>query len=254
MSKIDRQQRQANRQAKKAMKKAKFQQSKLYQAFHREKPKGDRGYQVISKSKTGGLTGRLGLKEKLQDIFTKEGHTDCPSWGVNKDGTCRIPEDKGKRKTTTVIGGNTYTTSDDDEKKKSPFSFDFAKYKLNIGLNINKKSHDAMTPFTLGDALSKQEWRREEKRPMKKLKENYLSFEDWSALNKANVLDRIRPEDESRLDKEMSKHGVTPDDVAESMTNENKPNQESDGANTNTEAKKKGGFFEVSITKLDDDD
>ena len=39
-----------------------------------------------------------------------------------------------------------------------------------------------MTPYTLGSALSKKEWRQEEKRPMKKIGADVMAFEDWKEL------------------------------------------------------------------------
>lgn len=226
----NRKQRQANRQAKRAMRRAKFQQSGFYKAFHKEKPKGSRGYQVISKAKTKGLTGKLGLKEKIQDLVTKEGHQGCPSWSVDRDGNKVCTSgDGGSTKTTGTIGNKKITVTDPDETKKG-LNFSFPKFVGSLSMGFKDKDHNAMTPYTLSSAFSKKEWRRDEKRPMKKIDgADPLSFEDWKELNKANILDRIHPkaEGEGRLDKSMAqaneptKDGVSDKEKENSQKNEN---------------------------------
>ena len=67
-------------------------------------------------------------------------------------------------------------------------------------------------------------------------------------------MDRIQPKAEGRLDEVMSKHGVSPDDVAESMKNETQPNVESDAINTNVAAKKKRINASLSFSKVNDED
>ena len=109
----NRKQRQANRRAKRAMRHAKFQQSGFYQAFHKEKPKGSRGYQVISKAKNKGLTGKLGLKEKLQDLVTKDGHSDCPTWSIDKDTGQKICTSGGGKPSSSGSSSSTTTKTPD---------------------------------------------------------------------------------------------------------------------------------------------
>jgi len=225
----NRKQRQARRRANRVRRKAKFQQSAVYQAFHKEKPKGSRGYQVISKSKAGGLTGKLGLKEKVQDLFTKDGHQGCPSWGIDKDGNKVCTSgDGGSTKTTGNIGNKKITVSDPDEKKKG-LDFSFPKFVANLSMGFKNREHNAMTPYSLSSAGSKKEWRREEKRPMRKLGIDHLAFEDWRELNRATVMDRMfgPKEGELRLDKsiakanEPTKDGVTDKEKEKSQRNEN---------------------------------
>ena len=96
-----RQQRINNRKANRGRRQANFQQSGFYDFFHKDKPKGFRGHQAIGRSKAGGLTGKLGLKEKIQDVFKKEGHDDCPTFTVDKNGnkTCTNPNSGGSSST-----------------------------------------------------------------------------------------------------------------------------------------------------------
>jgi len=110
----NRKQRKANRQAKRAIRRAKFKQSGFYQALHKEKPKGFRGHQKISKSDSrGGLTGKLGLKEKFQDVFSKQGHTDCPNWELDKNTGQKIcTSGGGKPKSSGGSSSNTTKTTD----------------------------------------------------------------------------------------------------------------------------------------------
>ena len=136
----NRKQRQANRRAKRAMKKAKFQQSKFYQAFHKEKPKGFRGHQKISQSDSrGGLTGKLGLKEKLQDVFSKQGHTDCPNWELDKNTGQKIctsgggkPSSSGGSSSSIIKTTGTSSTKTTGGQESGNFVMDWP------GLNFNR--------------------------------------------------------------------------------------------------------------------
>ncbi len=110
-------------------------------------------------------------------------------------------------------------------------------------MGFKDKEHDAMTPYTLSGAFSKKEWRKDEKRPMKKIEGvDPLSFEDWKELNKANILDRqLGPkEDGYRLDKSMAKaneptkDGVSDKEKEDSQRNEN--------------------HFEISFKRVDGDE
>jgi len=188
MPKWKRKQRQANRQAKRAKRGDKFRQTKFYQALHKEKPKGFRGHQAIAKSKTKGLHGKLGLKEKIQDLFTKDGHQGCPTWGTDKNGNkvC-LGGDGGSNKTTATIDGNKYTTSDSDEKKKGlnlkGLDFSMPQFVGSLSMGFKGQQQDAMGGF--GGIGARNQWRQEEKKPAKKEGEEYLTYDEWTQFKKA---------------------------------------------------------------------
>ena len=102
--------RKAKRINNRARKLAKFQQSKVGKLFQRDKPKGFRGHQAISRSNSEGLVGKLKIKQKLQDVFTKEGHSTCPEFTVDKN---------GNKKCSTGGGGNVNVKSG-DSKSNTP--------------------------------------------------------------------------------------------------------------------------------------
>lgn len=112
--------RKAKRINNRARKLAKFKQSKVGKLFQREKPKGFRGFQAIKKSNAGGLVGKLKLKQKLQDVFTKEGHSTCPEFTVDKNGNkiCTAGG-SGNIKTT----GSSSQTTVPTEIKEKPSAF-----------------------------------------------------------------------------------------------------------------------------------
>jgi len=153
-------------------------------------------------------------------------------------------DDKGNTpnqdtKTITSSTGETSTISSTDKKG---LNISLPKYTMSLSMGFKDKQHNAMTPYTLGSSLSKQEWRKEEKRPMKKIDVEPMAYEDWKELNKANILDRqLGPrEDGYRLDKsiakanEPTKDGVSDKEKKDSQKNEN--------------------HFEISIQKVTPDE
>ena len=100
----------ANRINNRARRRAKFGQSALGQLFQRDKPKGFRGHQAISRSNSEGLTGKLKIKQKLQDVFKKGGHSTCPEFTVDKNGN----------KKCSTGGGSNLKTGSEESKSKIP--------------------------------------------------------------------------------------------------------------------------------------
>lgn len=153
-------------------------------------------------------------------------------------------DDKGKtpdQETKTIISSTGETSTISSTGKKG-LNISLPKYTMNLSMGFKDRQHDAMTPYTLGSSLSKKEWRKEEKRPMKKIDVEPMAFEDWKELNKANILDRqLGPkEDGYRLDKSMAKaneptkDGVSDKEKEDSQRNEN--------------------HFEISFKRVDGDE
>ena len=135
----NRKQRKANRQAKRGKRQANFKQSGFYKMFHKEKPKGFRGHQKIKQSDSrGGLTGGIGLKEKLQDMFGG-GHDDCPQWELDKDTGQKICTSGGGKPSSSGGSSSSTTKTTGTSSTKTTGGHESAHLVMNWpGLNFNR--------------------------------------------------------------------------------------------------------------------